>query len=141
MILLDTNVVSEVMKARPGKAVLAWLNSQESEKLYVSAITMGEITYGLRILPDGKRRSELRERFEQFIGQGFDQRVLAYDESAARLYGTLMGDRKELGRPSSIPDGQIAAIARRDRLAVATRNVLDFESCGIEVVNPFEFRL
>ena len=58
-----------------------------------------------------------------------------------RLYGTLMGDRKELGRPSSIPDGQIAAIARRDRLAVATRNVLDFESCGIEVVNPFEFRL
>ena len=140
MILLDTNVVSEVMKARPAEAVLAWLNSQESEKLYVSAITIGEITYGLRILPDGKRRSGLRERFEQFIGQGFDQRVLAYDESAARLYGELMGDRKELGRPTSVPDGQIAAIARRDRLAVATRNVLDFENCGIDVTNPFEFR-
>ena len=140
MILLDTKVVSEVMKARPAEAVLAWLNSQESEKLYVSAITIGEITYGLRILPDGKRRSGLRERFEQFIGQGFDQRVLAYDESAARLYGELMGDRKELGRPTSVPDGQIAAIARRDRLAVATRNVLDFENCGIDVTNPFEFR-
>ena len=139
MILLDTNVVSEVMKARPVETVLAWLNSQESEKLYVSAITIGEITYGLRILPDGKRRSELRERFEQFIGRGFDQRVLAYDESAARLYGELMGDRKELGRPSSVPDGQIAAIARCNSLAVATRNVPDFENCGIDLVNPFEF--
>ena len=139
MILLDTNVVSEVMKARPAGTVLAWLNSQESEKLYVSAITIGEITYGLRILPDGKRRSELRERFEQFIGRGFDQRVLAYDESAARLYGELMGDRKELGRPSSVPHGQIAAIARCNSLAVATRNILDFENCGIDVVNPFEF--
>ena len=139
MILIDTNVVSEVMKARPVAPVLAWLNSQESEKLYVSAITIGEITHGLRILPDGKRRSELRERFEQFIGRGFDQRVLAYDESAARLYGELMGDRKELGRPSSVPDGQIAAIARCNGLAVATRNILYFENCGIDVVNPFEF--
>ena len=139
MILIDTNVVSEVMKARPVEPVLAWLNSQESEKLYVSAITIGEITHGLRILPDGKRRSELRERFEQFIGRGFDQRVLAYDESAARLYGELMGDRKELGRPSSVPDRQIAAIARCNGLAVATRNILDFENCGIDVVNPFEF--
>ena len=138
MILLDTNVVSEVMKTQPLEAVVAWLNAQDSERLYVSAVTIGEITYGLRILPDGKRRSGLHERFERFVALAFDQRVLAYDESAARVYGELMGDRKELGLPMSVPDGQIAAIARLNHLAVATRNVLDFECCGIDVLNPFE---
>jgi predicted nucleic acid-binding protein len=138
MILLDTNVVSEVMKTQPLEAVVAWLNAQDSERLYVSAVTIGEITYGLRILPDGKRRSGLHERFERFVALAFDQRVLAYDESAARVYGELMGDRKELGFPMSVPDGQIAAIARLNHMAVATRNVLDFEHCGIDVLNPFE---
>ena len=138
MILLDTNVVSEVMKTRPAEAVVVWLNGQDSQKLYVSAITIGEIAYGLRILPDGKRRTGLRERFERFVDLAFDQRVLDYDEAAARIYGELMGDRKELGLPMSVPDGQIAAIARRDHLSVATRNVPDFENCGIEVINPFE---
>ena len=138
MILLDTNVVSEVMKTRPSDAVVAWLNGQASEKLFVSAITIGEVAYGLRILPDGKRRSGLRERFERFVAVAFDQRVLAYDESAARIYGELMGDRKELGLPMRVHDGQIAAIARLNHLAVATRNVLDFEHCGIDVLNPFE---
>lgn len=141
MILLDTNVVSEVMKTRPAEAVVAWLNGQDSEKLYVSAITIGEIVYGLHILPDGKRRSGLRERFERFVALAFDQRVLAYEESAARTCGELMSDRKERGLPMSVPDGQIAAIARINHLAVATRNVLDFENCGIEVINPFEFAL
>lgn len=139
MILLDTNVVSEVMKTRPADAVVAWLNGQDSEKLYVSAITIGEIAYGLRILPDGKRRSGLRQRFDRFVTLAFDQRVLSYDEAAARIYGELMGDRRELGLPVSVPDGQIAAIARRDHLSVGTRNVLDFENCGVEVINPFEF--
>jgi predicted nucleic acid-binding protein len=139
MILLDTNVVSELMRTRPAEAVVAWLNGQSSEKLYLSAITIGEIAYGLRILPDGTRLTGLRERFERFVALAFDQRVLSYDESAGRIYGELMGDRKELGLPMSVPDGQIAAIARRDHLAIATRNVLDFENCGIEVINPFEF--
>ena len=138
MILLDTNVVSEVMKTQPAEAVVAWLNGQDSGRLYISVTTIGEITYGLRTLPDGKRRSGLRERFERFVVLAFDQRVLAYDESAARVYGELMGDRKELGLPMSVPDGQIAAIARLNHLAVATRNVLDFEHCGIDVLNPFE---
>ncbi len=138
MILLDTNVVSEVMKTQPAEAVVSWLNAQDSERLHVSAITVGEIAYGLRILPDDKRRSGFRERFELFISLAFDQRVLSYDEPAARIYGELMGDRKELGLPMSVTDGQIAAIARRDHLSVATRNVLDFENCGVEVINPFE---
>jgi predicted nucleic acid-binding protein len=141
MILLDTNVVSEVMKTRPAEAVVVWLNGQDSEKLYVSAITIGEIAYGLRILPDGKRRSGLRERFERFVALAFDQRVVVYDESAARIYGEMMGDRKELGLPMSVPDGQIAAIARLNHMSVATRNVSDFENCGIEVINPFNIVL
>lgn len=138
MILLDTNVVSEVMKASPAESVVTWLNRQASDQLYVSAITIGEIAYGLQLLPDGRRRSGLRGRFERFIALAFDQRVLVYDESAARLCGELLGDRKKLGSPMSLPDGQIAAIARRDHLAVATRNVRDFERCGIEVLDPFE---
>jgi len=138
MILLDTNVVSELMKVQPAETVLAWLNGQSSDKLYLSAVTIGEIAYGLRVLPDGKRRSGLRERFERFVALAFDQRVLSYDESAGRIYGELMGDRKELGRPMSVPDGQIAAIARRDHLAIATRNAVDFDHCGIDVINPFE---
>jgi predicted nucleic acid-binding protein len=141
MILLDTNVVSEVMKTRPAEAVVAWLNAQDSDKLYLSAITIGEIAYGLRILPDGNRRSGLRERFERFVALAFDQRVLAYDEPAARVYGDVMGNRKELGLPMSVPDGQIVAIARLNHLAVATRNVVDFEHCGIEVINPFGVQL
>lgn len=137
MILLDTNIVSEVMKARPAEAVVTWLNGQNSENLYISAITIGEITYGLRILPAGKRRTGLRERFERFIALAFTGRILAYDEPAARVYGELMGERKELGLPMALPDGQIAAIARFNHLAVATRNVTDFENCGIDIINPF----
>lgn len=116
MILLDTNVVSEVMKVTPSEVVLYWLNEQESSALCVSTITIGEIAYGLRILPDGKRRTALNDKFEQFIAQAFAQRVVDYDEPAARAYGEIMGVRKESGRPMSIPDGQIAAIARCNHL-------------------------
>lgn len=137
MILLDTNVVSEVMKVAPATAVLEWLNQQESRFLFLSAITIGEIEHGLRILPVGKRRLDLSERFEQFISKAFAERVLAYDDAAARIYGDVMGLRKEQGRPMSVPDGQIAAIARSGDMAIATRNTSDFEECGVDVVNPF----
>ena len=106
MILIDTNVISEVMKVSPSLQVLEWLNRQDTNVLYVSAITIGEIEYGLRILPNGRRRLELKERFERFISEAFMHRILAFDESAARTYGDVMGLRKELGRPMSVPDGQ-----------------------------------
>ena len=137
MILIDTDVISEVMKVSPRLQVLEWLNHQDSNALYISAITIGEIEYGLRILPDGRRRLELKERFERFISAAFTQRILAFDESAARTYGDVMGLRKELGRPMGVPDGQIAAIARSGGLAIATRNTSDFEECGVDLINPF----
>ena len=138
MILLDTHVVSEVMKVSPSASVLRWLDDQSSSAVYVSAVTVGEIEYGLRILPDGRRRLQLKERFEQFIALAFAQRVLGYEEAAARLYGEIMGLRKELGRPMSVPDGQIAAIARSHGLSIATRNTRDFEECGVDLLNPFD---
>ncbi len=138
MIVLDTNVVSAVMRPTPVQAVLDWLDARETASLYLSTITVAEIGYGLRILPTGKRRRALEDRFEEFVARGFDQRILTFDEPSARLYADLMGRRKELGRPISALDGQIAAIARANRFAVATGNVRDFEECGVEILNPFE---
>lgn len=137
MILLDTNVISEVMKAAPSDAVVRWLNGQSSGALFISAVTIGEIEFGLRILPAGRRRMQLEARFERFVSLAFAQRVLAYDERAARAYGEIMAFRREIGRPLNAPDGQIAAIARANHFGVATRNTRDFADCGIEVIDPF----
>lgn len=137
MILVDTNVISETMKVAPSDAVLNWLNGQKSGALYLSAITIGEIEFGLRILPVGSRRTQLKERFERFVSLAFAQRVLAFDDAAARGYGEIMGLRREIGRPMSVPDGQIAAIARVNGLALATRNIRDFADCGIDLIDPF----
>lgn len=138
MILIDTNIVSESMKPHPSTAAIDWLNRQDSGTLYLSTITIGAIEYGLRILPDGKRREQLRERFTLFVSQGFIQRILTFDESAARTYGDVMGQRRQTGRPMSVPDGQIAAIARSKGYAIATRNIRDFADCSIELIDPFQ---
>lgn len=137
MIVLDTNVISEMMKPAPKRSVIDWLNRQETATLYVSTITLAEIGYGLHMMPDGQRRRSLEDRFDEFIVDGFDQRVLGFDMPAARLYGELMGHRRALGRPLSILDGQIASIARANHFAVATRNVDDFEECGLTLIDPF----
>jgi toxin FitB len=138
MIILDTNVVTEVMKASPAAAVVSWLNARDSSALFLTAITLGEIHYGLRAMPQGLRRHRLEEGFERVIAAAFTGRILAFGEEAAAHYGEVMARRKELGRPLSVPDGQVAAIARLLGFAVATRNVRDFLACGIEIVNPFE---
>ncbi len=138
MIVLDTNVVSAVMSPRPPAKVIDWLDRQETASLYLTTITIAEIGYGLWVLPDGRRRQDLETRFESFVAAGFDQRVLSFDEASARLYGSIMGHRRTVGRPLGIADGQIASIARSRRFAVATRNVRDFEECGLELVNPFD---
>ena len=138
MIILDTNVVSEMMRIAPSRIVLDWLNAQDAASLYVTTITLAEISYGLRLLPDGQRRRLLAERFDRFIALAFDQRLLSFDEAAARAYGDIMGHRKELGRPISVTDGQIAAIARANGFGVATRNIKDFDDGQIALINPFQ---
>lgn len=138
MIILDTNVISEFMTSPPAAPVLDWLNAQEVADLYITTISIAEICYGLRVLPEGKRRRLLEERFDQFVEMAFSSRILAFDEKAARIYGDMMGERREAGRPMSSFDGQIAAIARVQGFAVATRNIKDFTGCQLELINPFK---
>ena len=137
MMLVDTNVISEVMKTAPSAVVVGWLNAQAPGSLYLSAVTIGEIEFGLCILPVGNRRTRLKDRFERFVSLAFVQRVLAVDEPCARPYGEIMDLRREMGRPMTVPDGQIAAIARAKGLGIATRNTRDFENCGVDLIDPF----
>lgn len=137
MIVLDTNVISEIMSRQPADAVLRWLDVQPTEILYISSISIAEISYGLNALPAGRRRQDLQGRFDRFVAIGFSNRILPFGEDAAHAYGEIMGHRRRRGRPMSALDGQIAAIARVQGFAVATRNVDDFEECGLEIVNPF----
>lgn len=119
------------------QSVVDWLNDQKANELYITTITIGEIAYGLKIMPEDKRRSGLSDRFERFMALAFTQRILSYDEASAHNYGQIMASRKESGRPLSVSDGQIAAIARSNHMSVATRNIVDFEYCGLELQNPF----
>lgn len=137
MIVLDTNVVSEMMRPAPAPAVLSWMNDQDVSRLFLTAVTVGEIRYGLRVLPQGKRRRFLEEGFERILAEAFAGRILPFDEAAAHRYGEVMGRRKESGHPLPIKDGQIASIAWSNGCSVATRNVKDFLDCGVEVINPF----
>lgn len=137
MILIDTNIISEMMKQSPSERVIAWLDQQNIMTLFTSTITVAEISYGLNVLPKGNRRTHLEEAFEKTINEVFDCRLLTFDEKAAYIYGKIMGCRKTLGQPLSLPDGQIAAIAVANNLAVATRNVRDFAHCELNIMNPF----
>jgi toxin FitB len=138
LILLDTNIVSAVMTPEPPPPVIAWLNGQPTDTLYLPTVAIAEIAYGLQALPEGRRRRDLRERFERFVARGFDQRILAFDEPAAHRYGEIMARRRAAGRSMSVLDGQIAAIAWAHGAIVATRNVRDFEECGLVILDPFE---
>lgn len=139
MILVDTNVVSELLLIKPTPAVSAWFDSEVPDNLITSSITIAEVVYGLRIMAKGRRRDVLRSSFDALVERVFQQRILSFDEDAAYIYADVVGARKEMGRPMSIPDGQIAAIARANHLALATRNVKDFEDCGLELINPFDY--
>ncbi len=137
MIILDTNIISEMMKTSPSRNIISWLDSQDATKLYITTITIAEISYGLNVLPQGNKRSLLAEAFSKTILAAFEHRILPFDESAAYLYGKIMADRKLKGRPVSIADGQISAIAHSYGWVIATRNFKDFVDCGINIINPF----
>ena len=138
MILLDTNVISEVVKPSPSPAVISWLNDQDSATLYLSTIVLAEIGDGIEALPDGKRKQALSVAVDTFVDRAFADRILAFDRDAAKLYGKLMADRRRAGRPLSAPDGQVAATASSHGFQLATRNIKDFTNCGLVLVNPFD---
>ena len=138
MFIVDTNVISETMRAEPHVSVVTWLDSRPARDLFVTAITEAEIRSGVAMLPEGRRRRGLAEAAERVFGKMFAGRVLPFDSAAARAYAEIVAARRLAGRPISQADGQIAAIARCTAVwRVATRNVPDFVEMGVDVVDPW----
>ena len=138
MTILDTNVVSEVMASSPSDAALAWLaRVRAADELFITAITVGEILYGIELLPPGKRRDRLNLDAEGMFTEDYAARILAFDERAARAFAEIAALRRKMGRPITELDAQIAAIASVHGATLATRNTADFEGCGIGLVNPW----
>lgn len=138
MNLLDTNVLSELMRSAPDSRVVAWLQAQPMAGLATSSVTVAEIGTGIASLPAGARQRELRERWQRLRDGGFgDERVLPFDAAAAGVYGELAGQCKRAGRSTDAFDLQIAAIAAARGLRVVTRNVRHFAGLGVEVWNPW----
>ena len=136
-VLLDTNVVSEVARPQASPAVTHWLRQQPPETLYLSAITIGELTRGVHRLPQSRRREHYESWITGALARQFQGRILDFDQEAAVIWGQLLADGDRSGRTRSPLDAQIAATALRHGLAVATRNVRDFEGLELDLLNPW----
>lgn len=136
MIVLDTDVVSEAMRAEPDARVRAWLNEQAAETLYLSSVTLAELLFGLRALPAGKRRNKLDRALDELLAL-FAHRVLPFDTDAARHYADLATSARLGGRGFPAPDGYIAAVAASRGFIVASRDTAPFEAAGVSVINPW----
>lgn len=137
MIVLDTNIVSELLRPAPAPQVEAWLAAQDGATINFTAVGEAELRHGVAILPTGRRRSALAEAIEGMLEHDFRDRILPFDRAAARAYATIAAERQAAGRPISQFDCQIAAIARSRDAAIATRNIGDFEGCGVELIDPW----
>lgn len=138
MILVDTNVISELMRTEPSPLVLSWFDTQDPSALFLSAITEAELRTGVSILPTGQRRERLMAAIDAVIDEDFADRVLPFDSQAAKAYAGIAATRRAAGRPIADADCQIAAIALGLGAGIATRNVKDFEGCGVTVINPWD---
>src|SRR3954463_9023556 len=138
MIVLDTNVVSELMRPHPAPRVMAWLQAQPLQDLATTTITLAEIGVGLARMPESRRRFTLETKFQPFVVRGLGPRVFGFDAAAAAVYGEMVATRERGGRPLNGFDGLIAAIAAAKDAVIATRNVGDFADCGVPIVNPWD---
>lgn len=136
MIVVDTNVASELMRSSPEPAVQEWVRSHEGRELCTTAITVAEILYGIERLPKGRRKEVLRSAAAE-IFEAFAEQVLPFDTAAAEQYALVVTQRDGLGLPIDGFDAQIAAICRAQRMPLATRNLADFRKTGVEVINPW----
>lgn len=137
MIIIDTNVVSELMKKRPNLGVLDWIGRQKLGRIYLTAITVAEIRRGLALLPKGERRTGLEQAFDHFLELGFKERILSFTPATARIYAPIYQARIEAGLGVGELDLLIAAIASEHDAAIATRNTGDFEQTGLRLFNPW----
>src|SRR6202142_4499625 len=137
MIVIDTNVLSEGLRPDPEPVVLEWIANQPRASLFTTTVTRGEILYGIRLLSEGKRRRRLWDAAMHIFDEDFADHVLSFDGESADAYAEIAASRRMAGRPISQFDAMIAAMARSRGASLATRNVKDFEDCGIDVVNPW----
>lgn len=137
MIVLDTNVVSELLRPVPAPRVEAWLATQDGAAIWLTAVGEAELRHSVAILPPGRQRRALTAAVEAMLDEDFRNRILPFDRAAARAYAVIAAARRSAGRPIAQFDCQIAAIARAHDAAVATRNATDFEGCGIKVIDPW----
>jgi predicted nucleic acid-binding protein len=138
MILLDTNVISEPLRRAPEPSVIRWMDAQALETLYVSAITVAELRFGVANLPEGKQRDALQTSLENQILPLFSGRIRPFDMDCTTAYAELMAKARSAGLAIAAADGYIAAIAAANRFSVATRDVSPFQAAGINVINPWE---
>ena len=138
MIVLDTNVVSELMNPKGSHTVKSWARAQTVRDLFTTTITKAEILYGIAILPEGQRRQKLQTAAQETFAQDFAGRILSFDSDAAAYFAVITSSRRQQGIPISSFDAQIASICRVNMAIVATRNTKDFANCGLEIINPWE---
>lgn len=137
MIVLDTNVVSELCRTVPNADVFDWAAQQSADSLYITTVTEAELWYGVELLPAGRNRRTLEAATEQMLNIFFGRRILSFDRAAARIYAEIRASRRLAGRVIGELDCMIAAIARVHGASVATRDIYGFDNCGIEVINPW----
>jgi hypothetical protein len=137
MILLDTNVISEIIRARPDPAVSTWLRARPREEFWTASVVLAELLSGIDLMPAGRKQRALREAVEGMIAEDFRGQILKFDVPAARHYGQILATRQHIGRPIKEMDALIAATALANGASLATRNTSDFENCGIQLVNPW----
>jgi toxin FitB len=137
MIVLDTNVISELMRAQPDPHVVEWVDQQRGAELFLTAITVSELLYGVARLPAGRRKTQLAKHVEALIAEDFDHRVAPFDETAAVHYADITSKRERSGRAISMADAQIAATCRSYGAILATRNTADFADTGLVIVDPW----
>jgi predicted nucleic acid-binding protein len=138
MIVVDTNVLSALMRRVPDPSVITWLDGQPRTSVWTTSITILEVQFGLQVMPAGKRRSALMELFERVLTEKIERRVASFDTLAARHAADLMAVRQKNGRPGELRDTMIAGIVLASRATLATRNTKHFEDLSIPLVNPWE---
>ena len=140
MIILDTNVLSEITRARPAASVIAWARAQDPDAIVTTGVNEAELLYGIALMPEGRNRAALHRATKAMLTLALADRVLPFDRAAAAEYAEWAADRKRAGRPVAIADLQIAAIARARRAAaIATRNTRDFAECGVPIIDPWSY--
>lgn len=138
MIILDTNVLSELMKPEGSELVAIWAKAQSRSRLFITTITQAEILYGIAILPEGLRRERLHNAATALFKEDFNDKILPFGQSAAEHFATVASDRRRRGNPISQFDAQIAVICLAHQASIATRNVKDFANCRINVIDPWK---